>query len=167
MRAIHDHIGGTLPDGTPYSANDPRSLAWVHVTQAVSFLDAWIRFGEPNMPAADQDRYFAEFARIGEALGADPVPRSRAEADALIAAMRSELRADARTREVAHIVLSQRSPKPSAAPVQRLTFQAAVDLLPEWARKMHGLSGSGAVRPLVTAGTAGIAKTLRWAFGAR
>jgi uncharacterized protein (DUF2236 family) len=165
VRAIHDKVEGVLPDGTPYRAADPRLLAWVHVTEAVSFLDAWIRYSEPAMSAADQDRYFAEFARIPEALGADPVPRSRAEADALIAAMRPELVADARTREVAALVLGQQARSLPAAPVQAITFQAAVDLLPDWARRMHGLTGPGLTRPLVRAGTFGIARALRWAFG--
>jgi uncharacterized protein (DUF2236 family) len=165
VRGIHDHVTGTLPDGTPYRAGDPRLLAWVHVTEAVSFLDAWIRYSEPAMSAADQDRYFAEFARIPEALGADPVPRSRAEADALIAAMRPALMADARTREVAALVLEQPARTRAAGPVQAITFQAAVDLLPDWARRMHGLPGPRLTRPLVRAGTFGIARTLRWAFG--
>src|SRR4051794_18595947 len=91
VRSIHHQVSGTLPDGTPYLADDPALLAWVHVTEASSFLAAWVRYGEPGMPAADQDRYFAEVAQIAEALGADPVPRSRAEAAALIASMRPAL----------------------------------------------------------------------------
>jgi uncharacterized protein (DUF2236 family) len=165
VHGIHDKVDGVLPDGTPYRAGDPKLLAWVHVSEATSFLDAWIRYSEPAMSAADQDRYFAEFARIPEALGADPVPRSRAEANALIAAMRPELIADARTREVAALVLKQPARTLSAGPVQAITFQAAVDLLPDWARAMHGLSASRLTRPLVRAGTFGIARTLRWAFG--
>ena len=165
VRAIHDHVDGTLPDGTPYRAGDPRLLAWVHVSEAVSFLDAWIRYSEPAMSAADQDRYFDEFARIAEALGAEPVPHNRAEAEALIAAMRPELTVDDRTREVAAMVLGQQARSLSAMPVQALTFQAAVDLLPGWARRMHGLAGPRLTRPLVRAGTFGIARTLRWAFG--
>lgn len=43
VRNIHDRVGGTLPDGTPYAANDPALLAWVHVTEATSFLNAWRR----------------------------------------------------------------------------------------------------------------------------
>lgn len=164
VRDVHARVRGTLPDGTPYSAEDPRLLAWVHVTEAVSFLDAWIRYAEPAMPRADQDRYFAEFARVAEALGADPVPRSRADAEALIATMRGELRADARTREVARMVLSQPAPTLAIKPFQRLTFQAAVDLLPGWARRMHGLPDPGLSTPAVRAGTRGIAGTLRWAF---
>jgi len=165
VRDIHDKVDGVLPDGTPYRAGDPKLLAWVHVSEAICFLDAWIRYSEPDMSVADQDRYFAEFARIPEALGADPVPRSRVEAEALIAAMRPELAVDARTREVAALVLNQPARSLSAGPVQAITFQAAVDLLPDWARRMHGLSAPRLTRPLVRAGTFGIARTLRWAFG--
>lgn len=164
VRDVHTRVRGTLPDGTPYAADDPRLLAWVHVTEAVSFLDAWIRYAEPGMKRADQDRYFAEFARIAEVLGADPVPRSRAEADALIAAMRGELAADARTREVARLVLSQPAPNLAVKPFQALTFSAAVDLLPDWARRMHRLSGPGLATPAVRLGTGGIARSIRWAF---
>ncbi|HVJ01784.1 MAG TPA: oxygenase MpaB family protein [Sphingomonas sp.] len=164
VRDVHRRVRGTLPDGTPYAADDPRLLAWVHVAEAVSFLDAWIRYAEPGMTPADQGRYFAEFARIAEALGADPVPRSRAEADALILAMRPELAATARTHEIARLVLSQPAPSLAAAPVQAITFQAAVDLLPRWARRMHGLSGPGFATPAVRLGTGGLASTLRWAF---
>jgi uncharacterized protein (DUF2236 family) len=164
VRDVHEHVHGTLPDGRPYRAGDPRLLAWVHVAEAICFLDAWIRYGEPGMSMADQDRYFAEFAQVAEVLGADPVPRSRAEAERLIDAMRGELVVTARTREVARIVLDQRADTLSAVPVQAVTFQAAVDLLPRWARRMHGLSGPVLTRPLVRAGTSGLARTLRWAF---
>lgn len=164
VRTIHTRVSGTLPDGTPYRADDPRLLAWVHVTEMTSFLDAWLTYGNPAMSLARQDRYFAETALIARKLGADPVPTTRAAALALIAEMRPELVADARSREVARLVLSQRAPKLAAQPVQAMTFQAAVDLLPHWAREMHGLHGSALGRPLVAAGTLGLAKTLRWAF---
>jgi uncharacterized protein (DUF2236 family) len=164
VRDVHGRIRGTLPDGTAYAANDPRLLAWVHVTEGLSFLDAWIRYAEPGMTRADQDRYFAEFAVIAEKLGADPVPRSRGEAEALIAAMRPELVADARVREVARLVLEQPAPSLAVKPFQALTFQAAVDLLPPWARRMHGLSGPGPAAPAVRAATRGVAGTMRWAF---
>jgi uncharacterized protein (DUF2236 family) len=103
-------------------------------------------------------------ARIAGALGADPIPRSRAEARRLIAAMRPELRFDARTREVARLVLHQPAQNRLAEPFQALTMQAAVDLLPDWARQMHGLTSPALTRPLVRAGTLGVARTLRWAF---
>jgi uncharacterized protein (DUF2236 family) len=161
---VHRHVHGTLPDGTAYRADDPRLLAWVHVAEATSFLDAWQRFGNRRLSPEEEDRYFAEFAGIAEALGAGPVPRSRAEAERLIAAMRPELAATGRTREVAAIVLGQKPDRLAAMPVQAVAFQAAVDLLPGWARAMHGLAGSRMAAPLVNAGTMGLARTLRWAF---
>jgi len=164
VRRIHDHVHGTLPDGTPYQANDPRLLAWVHVTEAVCFLDAWIAYGEPRLTRADQDQYFAEVAQIGQALGADPVPTSRAEAEALIASIRAELRVNARTREVAGLVLDQTVGPPTAAVPSRILMQAAVDLLPDWARAMHGLKASRLARPVVREGALAMARTLRWAF---
>ncbi len=164
VRAIHDRVRGTLPDGTAYAANEPSLLAWVHVTEATTFLDAWIRYAEPGMPVADQDRYFAEMARVASALGADPIPRSRAEARALIEAMRPQLLFDARTSEVAQLVLKREAANRMAEPLQALTMQAGVDLLPAWARRMHGLPAPTLGQPLVRAGTLGIARTLRWAF---
>ncbi|MFC0407319.1 oxygenase MpaB family protein [Roseomonas elaeocarpi] len=167
VRRIHAQLRGTLPDGTPYAADDPALLAWVHVTETASFLQAWRRYAEPAMPGADGDRYFREMATVGRALGADPVPESRAEARAIIEAMRPSLRRDARTEAVSRLVLRQPAPHPLAGPLQHLTMQAAVDLLPDWARRMHGLDNPRLVRPLVRAGTFGVANTLRWAFARR
>jgi len=163
VREVHRHVRGVLPDGTTYSAEDPDLLAWVHVTEMWSFLAAWQRYGAP-LDAAGQDRYYAEVALIGEALGAYPVPRSRAEAEALITTMRGTLVADARTREVARLVLDQPAPNLAIAPVQTMVFAAAVDLLPAWARTMHGLDAPRLARPALRAGTYGLASTLRWAF---
>ncbi|MFW2831089.1 oxygenase MpaB family protein [Sphingomonas sp. ID0503] len=165
VRSVHDRISGVLPDGTPYRATDPHLLAWVHVTEAWSFSQAWQRYGNRPLTAAEFDRYFAEIAIIGEALGATPVPKTHHAAGELIEAMRPELAADARTREVAQLVLNHPAASPLVAPVQHLTMQAAVDLLPDWARRMHGLARTPApARPLVTTGALGLAKTLRWAF---
>lgn len=164
VRAIHDRVRGIQPDGTPYSATDPRLLAWVHATETTSFLDAWIQYGEPRMTLADQDRYFAETARVATALGAAPVPTRRAEMMSFIARMRRELASDDRAREVAALILGRHPDNRSTDPLQAIGFQAAIDLLPPWARRMHGLQGSSMTRPLVKAGTFGIARTLRWAF---
>lgn len=164
VRGIHARVHGHLPDGTPYRADDPSLLAWVHVTEAVSFLNAWIRYAEPGMSRSDQDRYFGELAQIGSALGADPVPRDRAEAGALIQAMRPQLRYDRRTRKVARLVLDRKLDNPAADVLQAVIMQAGVDLMPSWARTKHGWTSPSLGRPLVRAGTFGVARTLRWAF---
>lgn len=166
VNRIHAKVAGTMPDGMAYQANDPRLLAWIHVAGASSFLNAWMRFAEPAMSRRDQDAYFAEVAGVARRLGADPVPASRTEADALIEQFRSELRATERSREVAQIILNPPATGLRTLPVQALLSQAAVDLLPRWARKMHGLNGSVFARPMVDAATFGMASTLRWAFAA-
>jgi uncharacterized protein (DUF2236 family) len=164
VRRVHDRIRGVLPEGTPYAANEPSLLAWVHVTEVTSFLDAWIRYVEPGMSAADQDRYFAEMARVGRALGADPIPHSRSDAQKLIKLMRPHLLCNARTREVATLVLTQPAPNVLMQPFQTLCVHAGVDLLPPWARQMHGLPAPPLSGLFVRASTLGIARTVRWAF---
>lgn len=162
VRGIHDRIGGVLPDGTPYRVSDPALLAWVHVTEAISFLNAWIRYAERDMPLADQDRYFVEMAVVAERLGADPVPRDRASAEALIQSMRPALHADARTREVAQLVLSQSVGAVMTDAASAVIMQAGVDLLPHWAQRMHGLKTPPV--PVVRAGARTLARTLGWAY---
>jgi uncharacterized protein (DUF2236 family) len=162
VRGIHDRVGGVLPDGAPYRASDPALLAWVHVTEAISFLDAWIRYAEPGMSLADQDRYFAEMARVADRLGADPVPRDRASAEALIQSMRPALRADARTREVAQLVLNQSVGAALTDAASAVIMRAGVDRLPDWARAMHGLKTPPT--PVVRAGAHCLARTLGWAY---
>lgn len=162
VRGIHDRFGGVLPDGTPYRAADPALLAWVHVTEAISFLNAWIRYAEPDMPVADQDQYFAEMALVADRLGADPIPRDRASAEALIQSMRAGLRADDRTREVAQLVLNQTVGAAMTDAASGVIMKAGVDLLPEWARRMHGLTTPPV--PVVRAGAHALARTLGWAY---
>lgn len=162
VRGIHDRIGGVLPDGAPYRVSDPALLAWVHVTEAISFLNAWIRYVEPAMTAADQDRYFSEMAMVAERLGADPVPRDRASAEALIQSTRPSLRADARTREVAQLVLNQSVGAVMTDAASAVIMQAGVDLLPDWARAMHGLRTPPA--SVVRTGAHVLARTLGWAY---
>lgn len=166
VNRIHAKVTGTMPDGTFYSANDPRLLAWIHVAGAVSFLNAWVRFGEPTMSRRDKDAYFAEVADVARRLGADPVPENFSDAVALISEFRDELRATDRSREVAGIILNPQAAGLRAVPVQAVIAQAATDLLPVWARKMHNLNSSMLARPMVDAATFGMASTLRWAFAA-
>jgi uncharacterized protein (DUF2236 family) len=139
---IHDHVHGQAPHWGRYSAHDSNLLTWVHVAEVSSFLRAYLRYRDPHLSLADQDRHFSETATIAVRLGAIAPPRSGEEIEAYIAGARGELYADARTRDVAQILLSQSAPTPMMAPFAALIFQAAVDLLPDWAREMHGFDPS-------------------------
>jgi len=163
VNRIHAAVGGTLPDGNPYSATDPRVLAWVHVAEATSFLAAYMRHVRPDMPGGEQDEYYRQFAIIARALGADPVPTDRREAEAIFRELRADLRTSPEAREIANLVLNQR---PQGAPpaVQAMLGAEAVALLPPFARSMLGLERPGLTALPARAATWGMGKTLRWAF---
>ena len=163
VNRIHARLRGVLPDGTPYRVSDPQLLAWVHVTETISFLDAWIRYAEPRMPLSEQDAYFDEMARVGQALHADPLPRTRVAAEALIQAYRPQLKADARTREVAALVMRQTVGMPAVDLAAGVIMQAGMDLLPAWAQSMHR-QPRALPTPLVRGGALTTARLLRWAF---
>lgn len=163
VKRIHEQVRGTLPDGRSYRATDPWLLAWVHVAGSLNFLNAWLRYAEPRMSLADQDRYFAESGEIATLLGADPIPWSRAQAERLVREFRAELVSDDRSRQFRDLVLKSRAPSVREAPVQRLLMSAAVDLLPGFARQMHGLSRP-VFAPVIRGATLGMAGTVRWAF---
>ncbi len=163
VNRIHAQVGGTLPDGTPYSARDPRTLAWVHVAEASSFLAAYVRHVRPDMSNRDKDEYYRQFAAIATALGADPVPLDRKEAEAIFRELRHDLAASPQAREIAELVLNQR---PEGAPpaVQSILGSEAVALLPPFGRSMLGLDRPGLIALPARAATWGMGKTLRWAF---
>ena len=80
INGIHTRIQGTLreatrqfPVGTPYSAEDPDLLLWVHATLIESNLLAYERF-VGALRSEVKDGYCAEASEIAVMLG---VPRSR------------------------------------------------------------------------------------------
>jgi len=164
VKRIHAQVRGELPEGTVYRADDPHLLAWVHVASAVMFLDGWRRYAEPNMSRADQDLYIAEAGEIARRLGADPVPQTRLEAEQLIREFRPELRADRRTLKFRDLVRDAPAQSAAEQPVQKLLTDAAVDLLPGWARELHRLRRPPLSGLPIRAATFGLATTLRWAF---
>ena len=164
VRRVHAQVGGTLPDGTPYHADDPALLTWVHAAEVHCFLAAWRRLVEPMMTVAERDSYLAEMAVIARRLGAMAVPETRAALDVYLVGMRPALRHDHRTREVARTLLDRRAPTLALAPFRRLTVEAAIDVLPDWARRLHGFDRPRLHRVGTRAGMAGVGGVMRWAL---
>ncbi|MEC7534403.1 MAG: oxygenase MpaB family protein, partial [Pseudomonadota bacterium] len=104
-----------------------------------------------------------QFAVVARAVGADPVPLDRREAETIFRDLRTYLTASPAAREVADLVLRQR---PQGAPpaVQAMLGAEAVALLPPFARSMLGLERPGLAALPARAATWGMGKTLRWAF---
>lgn len=163
VNRIHAHVNGTLPDGTPYSATDPRTLAWVHVAEATSFLAAYVRHVRPDMPHGERDEYYRQFAIIARALGADPVPLDQREAETIFRELRADLTTSPEAREVARFV-SEIKPEGAPAALQKALVSEATATLPAFARSMLGLERPGIGGIPARAATWGVGRTLRWAF---
>jgi uncharacterized protein (DUF2236 family) len=167
VRAVHERVTGTAPDGRPYAASDPHLLTWVHIAEADSFLRAHSRFGTRPLDQAGRDGYVADMARIGAELGVPDPPRTEAELADRIARYRPELAATAQAREAARFLLvNPPLPAVARAPYGVLAA-AAVSLLPGWARRPLRLprlpvTETVLVRP---AGHA-MVRAIRWATSA-
>jgi uncharacterized protein (DUF2236 family) len=166
VRAVHRRIRGSLADGTAYSADDPDLLDWVHATGVTSFLAAWLRYAEPGMTAADQDLYLTEMAIAARALGAGRPPRTRCEAHARIGELRPNLRVTPRTHIVAEAVLRPGQLPLFCRPIHQLVRLSAIDLLPGWARELHGLEGATGSTTLVRMVTLSLTRMMpaTWRF---
>jgi uncharacterized protein (DUF2236 family) len=163
VKRIHLGVTGIAPDGRPYAASDPALLTWVHVAEVQSFLQAHLRYRNPQLSGADQDRYYSEIALIAERLGATQVPRSRAEVADYLAAVRPQLRCEERSHEVLRILLDAPAPSAMAAPVARLLMLAGIDLLPDWAQAMLERRIGPTRSRLIHGGVHSLAPVLRWA----
>jgi uncharacterized protein (DUF2236 family) len=163
VRTIHDRVSGIAPDGRPYSANDPHLLTWVHVAEVYSFLQSHLRYRNPRLSGADQDRYYAEIALVGELLGARNIPRSRQQVTDYFRAMQAELRCDWRCREVLDALLAAPAPSTLTRPFGSLMLQAGIELLPDWASQQLGFHLAAPRRQLIRTAVRHSAPVLRWA----
>jgi uncharacterized protein (DUF2236 family) len=163
VRTIHLQVTGTAPDGRPYAATDPDLLTWVHVAEVSNFLAAHLRYLNPDLSLADQDKYYDETSLIAERLGARDVPRSSGQIAEYLESMRPQLVCDERSREVLRILLNAPAPSWMAKPMGSLMMQAGIDLLPLWATDMLGMNQSLLRRKMIRAGVNRSAPVLRWA----
>ena len=167
VRAVHETVTGTAPDGRPYAASDPHLLCWVHVAEVDSFLRAHDRYGAQPLDAAGRDRYLAEAAVVARELGAERVPESVAELEDALAEFRPELESTLAARRTArYLLINPPVPLPLRAPYALLAG-AAVGLLPRWSRVPLRLpwlpvAESTAVR----LGGETAVRTIRWAMSA-
>jgi uncharacterized protein (DUF2236 family) len=167
VRAVHQQITGTAPDGRAYAAADPHLLTWVHIAEADSFLRAHSRFGSHPLDQAGRDGYVADMAKIGAELGVPDPPRTEAELADRISQYRPELAATAQAREAARFLLLNPPLPLVARPPYGILAAAGVSLLPGWARRPLRLprlpvTEAAVVRP---AGRA-MVQAIRWATSA-
>ncbi|HEY6359526.1 MAG TPA: oxygenase MpaB family protein [Vicinamibacterales bacterium] len=147
IRAIHRRVHGRLPHavgrfaaGTPYSAEDPALLLWVHATLVDSVLLVYDRVVSP-LSTAERDVYCAEASGVAVALGArdQEVPRTQEALHQYVSATLGSgaIAVGGQARELAEAVL--------APPLGFVTWPAArvnqlvtAGLLPAAVREQYG-----------------------------
>lgn len=141
VRAIHQELTGTDPDGTRYRLDEPELLLWVHCGEVASCADI-ARRGRLPFSAAELDTFVAEQRASAELIGIDraSAPASMAELDAYYEQIRPRLYASDEAKHALRVIMLPPVPdgirmlKLGMPPVSALAFST----LPRWARQMYG-----------------------------
>jgi uncharacterized protein (DUF2236 family) len=156
---MHQRVSGATPEGQAYTALEPELMTWVHVTAGYGFLNAYLRHVDPSLSRADQDRYYAEGAKLGRAFGAVDPPASVAEVEACFQAIRPKLRPHPIIGEFLQIVRTTSPIGLAGRMLQPLVVQASIDLLPDWVLRIVELPR----RSLAMAAVAPVMRSLAFA----
>jgi uncharacterized protein (DUF2236 family) len=142
VRRIHEHVRGIdAVTGRRYAAGDPALLLWVHAALVQSSLAAGRAFGTP-LSAEDSDRYVAEMMVAAELVGVPRslVPASVAELERYVASVRPGLSCTPAARQSMAYLLDPPGLDEEIAEFWQDVRDAAIAVLPEWARQMYGYS---------------------------
>jgi uncharacterized protein (DUF2236 family) len=142
VRRIHDHVRGVdAVTGRRYAAGDPPLLLWVHAAQVDSVLAAGSLVGTA-LSAADSDRYVEEMMAAAELVGVPRplIPASVAELERYVASVRPGLSCTPAARESMAYLLDPPGLDEEIAGFWQDVRDAAIAVLPEWARQMYGYS---------------------------
>jgi uncharacterized protein (DUF2236 family) len=142
VRRIHDHVRGVdAVTGRRYAASDPPLLLWVHAAQVDSVLAAGSLVGTA-LSAADSDRYVEEMMAAAELVGVPRplIPASVAELERYVASVRPGLSCTPAARESMAYLLDPPGLDEEIAGFWQDVRDAAIAVLPEWARQMYGYS---------------------------
>jgi len=149
VRRIHDHVRGTdAVTGRPYAGGDPALLLWVHGALVDSVLAAGNLVGT-TLPAADSNRYVAEMVTAAELTGVPRrlVPSNVPELDLYIASVQPGLRCTPAAAESMAYLLDPPDLDEDIAEIWQDIRDAAIAVLPRWARQMYGYDAPPPMTP--------------------
>jgi uncharacterized protein (DUF2236 family) len=149
VRGTTDEAGGRFPAGTPYEANDPELLMWVHATLVDTSLLVYDRY-VARLSIDERRRYYDEQKLLGEAFGVpiDRQPATYADFNDYMAEMLNgdSIAVTDALRDVVDATLRPSMPF-VARPVIEAMNLATVGLLPAQLRDELGLAwGPGRAR---------------------
>lgn len=157
LMKVHARATGIEPvSGRRYSANDPASQLWIHVTGWHSVLYAYERFGPGPLSAEDEARYWRECVRAAElqTCKAADVPSSRGEVREYFAQERGRLCvSEGALSLINHLLYPPRQPgDPVFAPAGHLLARATLTTLPGHLKDLAGLRQTRAESAAAVAG---------------
>ena len=132
VNKIHQHVHGSDEFGKPYIATDPHLLAWVHMTETLSFLEAYQNYRHPTLTRKEQDQYFKEMKVLGEMLGAHNLPETLKGTQEAIESYFPELYYGERAKSIIQL-LDDFPSNLRSKPFVKLISRAGFINLPSWA----------------------------------
>jgi uncharacterized protein (DUF2236 family) len=165
LMRVHAQATGIEPiTGKRYSANNPESQLWIHLTGWHSVLKCYELYGPGRLSKADEDRYWAECAIAAELQTCDPadVPRSREGVQAYFEAVRPRLCSSEAAHRGMHYLLRPPLKKVGFKlwAASRFTAVLSIHSLPRWMRETGGFHqwrlvdlGIKLARPFIRIGT--------------
>ena len=131
VNQIHAKISGIDEFGKPYSATDPHLLAWVHLTETHSFMQAFEDYRKEQLSPQDKDQYFKEMTSLGARMGAHNLPSTYSKTDSAIQNYIPELYFGERAKSILDLLENFPS-KLAAKPFIKLITRAGYLNLPDW-----------------------------------
>ncbi|WP_163505414.1 oxygenase MpaB family protein [Fodinicola acaciae] len=141
LMRVHAKATGIEPiTGKRYSANNPESQLWIHVTGWHSVLKCYEMYGAGPLAPAEEKRYWSECVTAAELQTCKPadVPRTRDEVRDYYAAVRPRLCSSERAYRGMHYLLRSRGGGRRIGAASRLMAPATIATLPAWMRKVGG-----------------------------
>lgn len=149
LMKVHARATGIEPiTGRRYSANNPESQLWIHVTGWHSVLKCYEMYGPGKLTAEEERRYWAECAVAAslQTCDAADVPASREQVHEYFERVRPSLCVSERAYEGMHYLL--RTPKSKGLTLwagSRILAPATVATLPRWMRTVGGFDQPSAI----------------------
>ena len=132
VNQIHQKVTGLDEFNQPYRADDPELLAWVHLTEARSFMRSYESYRSEALSAKQKDQYFAEMKMLGEKLGAIDLPDTYAGTEQAIRQYIPQLHYGERAKSIIGM-LDNFTSNLTAKPFVRMISRAGFLNLPDWA----------------------------------